>query len=81
MIHKGSNQNDLIAKVFGGANISQQNHSVFYVYKLNIGVATEILKEYNIPVISSCTGGNRGRKIKFNTETGKVLHKFIMSET
>lgn len=78
MIYKGSNQRDLIAKVFGGANISQLNQSIYYIDKRNISVAEDLLKEYKIPVTSSCLGGSRGRSIKFYTDTGKVLHKFII---
>jgi chemotaxis protein CheD len=77
MLSHGSNQTDLIAKVFGGANISKYEQNIYAVDERNISVATSLLKEFNIPVISSCLGGNKGRRIKYYTDTGKVLHRFI----
>jgi chemotaxis protein CheD len=77
MLNNGSKNSDLIAKVFGGANISQFHQNIYLVDKRNISVATSILNEYNIPVISSSIGGNIGRRIRFYTDTGKVIHNFI----
>lgn len=62
---------DLVAKLFGGAkvlqgverNIGEEN---------NIAVQT-ILKEYGIPVKASRTGGEKGYRIKFYMDTGKVV--------
>ncbi len=78
MLNRGSNKSDLIAKVFGGANVSKFHQNIYNVDKRNISIAHSLLKELDIPVVSSCLGGNRGRKIKFCTDTGKVLHKFII---
>lgn len=77
MLYRGSNKSDMIAKVFGGANISQFNNNIYNVDKRNIFVATSLLKEYGIPVVSSSFGGNRGRRIQYSTDTGNVLHRFI----
>ncbi len=78
MLNRGSKKSDLIAKVFGGANVSKFNQNIYNVDKRNISIAHSILKELDIPVVSSCLGGNRGRKIMFCTDTGKVLHKSII---
>lgn len=78
MLYRGSKKSDLIAKVFGGANVSKSKHNIYNVEKRNISVAHSLLKELDIPVVSSCLGGNKGRKIKLCTDTGKVLHKFIV---
>lgn len=79
MLARGSKRHHLIAKVFGGGNISQININTFNIHQRNIDVAKNLLKEYEIPIIGSSLGGNKGRKIQFNTETGKVLHKFIVN--
>jgi chemotaxis protein CheD len=36
-----------------------------------------ILEEKDIPVVASSTGGRKGRKILFFTDTGEVRHKFL----
>lgn len=77
MLYRGSNQSDLTAKVFGGANISQFNNNIYIVDQRNIKVAISYLKEYGIPLVSSSVGGNKGRRIQFSTDSGNVLHKFI----
>ncbi len=43
----------------------------------NIRVARIMLEERNIPIVASSTGGKRGRKILFFTDTGEVRHKFL----
>jgi chemotaxis protein CheD len=77
MLARGCKKHHLVAKVFGGGKMSQININTFNIHQRNIEVATNMLNDSEIPIISSCLGGNRGRKIQFNTETGKVLHKFI----
>lgn len=74
---KGAEQRSLIAKVFGGGNVLGENSSLFKIGERNVGLALKLLGENNIPVIASSTGGNRGRKILFNTFTGKVLQQYI----
>ena len=70
----GANQNDLIAKVFGGSDTFNHKSGIG---SNNIEIALEILKDMKIPVVSSSTGGRRGRKLSFNTLTGEVLMKYI----
>jgi chemotaxis receptor (MCP) glutamine deamidase CheD len=36
-----------------------------------------MMKEHQIQIISSSTGGNLGRKIQYNTFTGEVMQKII----
>jgi chemotaxis protein CheD len=47
----------------------------------NIRVARIMLEEKNIPVVASSTGGRKGRKILFFTDSGEVRHKFIDKRT
>jgi chemotaxis protein CheD len=75
---KGSKK--LIAKVFGGARMFQQsNDSLPEVGAKNIEIAKTILKDHDIPIISSDIGGNIGRKIVFHTDTGDVFVQKIRS--
>ena len=72
-INRKSNIKDLEAKVFGGCNSIHQND----VGKKNIEIAFKKLKEAGIPIVASHTGGSFGRKIIFNTRTGKVLMRLL----
>lgn len=69
----GCHREHLIAKVFGGANVSGTGLEVFMIGDRNISLAFQMLEEFRIPVIANDTGGNVGRKIVMNTESGVVL--------
>jgi len=73
----GCKQSNLKAKVFGGANIFESKLEQFQIGKRNIEIAQQTLNEYNIRIISSSTGGTKGRKIQFLTSTGEVRQKII----
>jgi len=73
----GSKRENMKAKVFGGAEIISTNINQFMIGERNILIAKEMLKEENIPIISSSTGGKLGRKLIFNTETGEVRQKYV----
>ncbi|MFH0753447.1 MAG: chemotaxis protein CheD [Candidatus Omnitrophota bacterium] len=67
----GVNSSDLIAKMFGGAKVLQG-------VERNIGVENAvavktILHEYGIPVRAHKLGGEKGYRIKFAMDTGKVI--------
>jgi len=73
----GSKYENLTAKVFGGSEVLTGISSSFHIGKRNIEIAFDILNKYNIPVLLSDVGGDRGRKIYFNISTGEVEHEFI----
>ncbi len=73
----GSQKENMKAKVFGGAEIIATSNNQFMIGERNILIAKEILREENIPIISSSTGGKFGRKLLFNTETGEVRQKYV----
>ncbi len=77
MIQLGSRIENLEAKVFGGGDLISTDRSVMLIGERNIRVARIILEEKNIPVIASSTGGRKGRKILFFTQSGEVRHKFL----
>jgi len=74
---KTSIMGDIIAKVFGGANLMNLQENVYRIGERNIGIAEEILSQYKIPIIGSSVGGAYGRKILFNSHTGEVLVKYL----
>ena len=74
----GSKKEDLIAKVFGGGDMLEGKHgNTYLIGERNIRVARILLEEKNIPVVASSTGGKRGRKILFFTDSGEVRHKLL----
>jgi chemotaxis protein CheD len=70
---QGADVASMRAKVFGGASmIAGGRPRPTHVGMQNLNIAKELLANAGIPVISSDTGGARGRKIVFNTDTGEV---------
>ncbi len=67
----GSKKNDLRAHIIGGAqNPDMQS---YLIGDGNIKVATTILKEQFIDILSSDTGGQIGRKVIFDNYSGDVM--------
>ncbi len=77
LIHIGSDKKDLIAKVFGGAAVINSSDCVFNIGERNIEIQESILHENGIKVVAKSVGGQMGRKLIFNTETGTVRMKYI----
>lgn len=69
----GSRKEQLVAKVFGGANLLAVSSAAYPIGLRNIELAMTWLEDWRIPVIASDFGGNVGRKIIMNTRTGQVL--------
>lgn len=74
MVKNGSSTSNLTAKVFGGSN---QMQSSMNIGARNIEIAKEILALHNIKIIAENTGGIVGRKLRYDTGTGKVMMKFL----
>jgi chemotaxis protein CheD len=74
MLANGSQVENLIAKVFGGAN---QMDSTMDIGDRNIAIAKEILENHGIRVMAENTGGSIGRKLRYETHTGAVKMKFL----
>ncbi|MDH4028946.1 MAG: chemotaxis protein CheD [Nitrospirota bacterium] len=73
MLGLGCKKSNLKAKVFGGGEVLNSSGGILNISARNIELAWELLKEEGIPIISSEVGGNQGRKLIFNTESGTVL--------
>ena len=69
----GCRRDNLVAKVFGGANVMGIENESFMIGDRNITLAFQILDDYRIRVVSNDVGGRCGRKIIMNTATGVVL--------
>ncbi len=73
MLKLGCLQQRLVAKVFGGANLSGTDHQILMIGDRNIMLALQTLEQWGIPVTASDLGGRYGRKLIMNTSTGEVL--------
>lgn len=76
MLELGCYQQNLEAKIFGGAGINIISSRELMVGKRNVMTAEEILDEYKIPIVAKDVGGVSGRRILMRTDTGKVLLKY-----
>jgi len=70
MLAHDSQRQYLEAQIFGGAYNSKKNDQD--IGKENIEIARTILFKSRIPIISEDTGGGKGRKIVFNTNTNEI---------
>lgn len=71
----GCRADNLRAKVFGGANITDSTCGILNVGERNIMLAINALEEKRIPVVGKDTGGTVARKLLFLTGTGDVFVK------
>jgi len=65
----------LVAKIFGGASMWEKTDGLLAIGQRNIELASDLLEQHRIPIISQDVGGPVGRKIIFNTGDGTVLLK------
>jgi chemotaxis protein CheD len=79
MLDLGAKKDDIVCKIFGGAEILGEQTSLFNIGQRNIDIAFKMIEEMNIPVKSSSTGGRQARRIHFNTFTGEVLQKCLIN--
>jgi len=73
MLDLGCMKKNLVAKLFGGANVLNVGPGLFPVGERNCMVAEQLLSEHGIKIVASSLGGIRGLKIIFNTKQGSVL--------
>lgn len=72
---------DLEAKIFGGSNSLYKKNDIYKIGERNVSTAFEVLKQYGIAVVAHHVGGELGRKIVFNTSTGKVRMRLLTKST
>ena len=80
MVQLGTRRSDLKAKIFGGGELIQSGANGTLIGERNIRLARMILEQKKIPIIASSTGGKKGRKILFFTDSGEVRHKLLNKE-
>lgn len=80
MLHLGASRSRIRAKAFGGGAVleSVARDNFLCVGGVNERFIREFLKNEGIPLESDDLGGNRGRVIKFRTDTFAVYRRFIV---
>ena len=77
MMRFGSNKKDITAQIFGGGIVVKCLDAGNSIGTKNIEFAQSFLKQERIPITREDVGGNFGRKIWFNSETGNVKRNLI----
>lgn len=77
----GSKPADLEARIFGGAcmfEVFRGSEGVNdHIGVRNVNLAAEILSRFGIAIVTRDTGGENGRKLKMQSDTGVVLVSLI----
>lgn len=71
-ILSGAVKRRIVAKIYGGASLLKLDKTGFNIGLRNIEVAKVKLRELDIRIVEQITGGNAGRKILFDPQTGTV---------
>jgi chemotaxis protein CheD len=79
MILLGCQRKNLVAKIFGGADQHKMGHDNLNVGMRNIIASEKILEMERIQIIARSTGGDKGRKLIYNTQTNQAFLKFLQS--
>ena len=79
MKKKGAKQDEIRAFILGGACMFNFTGTtgMAVIGDRNVEAAQKILSELDIPVVFQETGGNSGRTVLFNSDTGKVTVKTL----
>lgn len=80
MLNVGCNIGNMQAKVFGGANVIEVTSQEMMIGRKNILIASEILREYRIPIVAKDIGGDKGRRILMQSDTGKIFLKYTKKD-
>lgn len=81
MIALGAQKRNLVAKVYGGAEVIEFTSHNYKIGDRNLDLAKSLLVENNIIVKEYNVAGKNGRRIQLNTLTGEVKVKFINNST
>ncbi len=75
----GANTNGLVAKIAGGAQMFKFSgeSDILKIGERNALAVVENLEKYKIRLLSKDVGGNYGRTITFDPETGELLVRTI----
>ncbi len=70
MYSAGSDPMDIVAQIIGGANLENNNSALGIE---NVNIARKVLQKEKIKIQSEDIGGNLGRKVIFDMNTGHLM--------
>ena len=77
---KGANRNGLVAKYAGGANMFKSSGPL-QIGQANYTTVKELLEKESISIVNQHIGGEKGRRITFDSQTGKMLVEMMGEES
>jgi chemotaxis protein CheD len=77
ILSMGARKRDLFSHVYGGSSMFGNSPHNYNIGRKNIDIAFEFLEFHNIPIIENDTGGDRGRKVTFDTSAGIITCMFL----
>jgi len=78
LLGMGCQRRHLVAKLFGGSALFQKESRYFAsLGAKNVEAARLMMKNAGVPVIAQDTGGNKGRKLIFNTDDGSAWSRQV----
>ena len=78
----GAHRASIVAKLAGGAQMFafESSNELMRIGYRNAAAAREILEQLGIPVVAEDTGGNTGRTMILDLETGNVFIRMVGKE-
>jgi len=83
MLSSNATKENIVAKIAGGASmftVAFSNSSLAQIGTRNVESVKSVLAKLNIPIIAEATGGNQGRTIQFDAETGDLRVRCVPKE-
>lgn len=75
MIDSGADADELEAKLAGGSDMLDFTEGGAGIGKRNVEQVRSVLEEFDIPVVGQDVGGDHGRSIRLESETGDLVIK------
>lgn len=72
-LEEGSSLKHLEAQIFGGSALAESSPEAAQISRENIAIARHVLQRSKISIVSEDVGGNKGRKLVYNSYTNEVL--------
>lgn len=82
MLVLGAQKHRIRAMLFGGAKMFfvSKEKSILEIGLHNINMSKHLLSEHNIPILFEDIGGEKGRSVELNCETGEVFVQDFLHE-
>lgn len=80
MIFMGSNQEDIVAKVVGGASMFKRKSNTLNIGEKNVNAVKNFLRDNSIKLEAEEIGGEMGRTVFFDLNSGVILMKVYGNE-